>query len=147
MMRCLPANGTAGLLRALVSGNKRSPFPPARIMPRMRSLAMALSFVTSGTPAARQQAARVSVLPGRLRHTIVPQVPSRTHVPTTNCRRANRASARRGYSHVQRGFPRCWLAARLTPPATGPVVRQSDEHLPAVDGVLRLVRRVLAKEP
>src|SRR5688572_1598408 len=32
-MRYLPPKGTAGLPRSLVSGDKRSPFPPAMMMP------------------------------------------------------------------------------------------------------------------
>src|SRR5512144_2663571 len=33
MMRYLPPNGTAGLERSLVSGYRRSPLPPAMMMP------------------------------------------------------------------------------------------------------------------
>src|SRR5947208_4818862 len=35
-MRYLLPNGTAGLLRSVVSGKSRSPLPPARMRPRMR---------------------------------------------------------------------------------------------------------------
>src|SRR5688572_16947298 len=36
MMRYLPPNGTAGLLRTSVSGRRRSPFPPAMMIPKTR---------------------------------------------------------------------------------------------------------------
>src|SRR5574341_959484 len=40
MMRYLPPNGTAGLVRKSVSGANRSPRPPAMIMARMRGWEM-----------------------------------------------------------------------------------------------------------
>ncbi|GHF70438.1 hypothetical protein GCM10017782_05120 [Deinococcus ficus] len=54
MMRYLPPNGTAGLLRFWVSGARREPCPPARIIPRtlgfMRTLHRALHSGGAGRP-------------------------------------------------------------------------------------------------
>ena len=36
IMRYLPPNGTAGLLLTSVKGRRRSPFPPAMIIPKIR---------------------------------------------------------------------------------------------------------------
>src|SRR4029078_12880810 len=54
MMRYFPPNGTAGLLRTSVRGRRRSPLPPAMIIPRTRCgfiLSLALSSLGGlGTP-------------------------------------------------------------------------------------------------
>src|SRR5438067_11259105 len=45
MMRYLPPNGTAGLERSAVSGNRLSPLPPARLMASTRGVGeIVLSF-------------------------------------------------------------------------------------------------------
>ncbi|BBN94956.1 hypothetical protein DEGR_16890 [Deinococcus grandis] len=63
-MRYLLPNGTAGLLRFCVSGARRLPCPPARIIPRTRGFMCAPSSDGGG----RGRTLRVTVtIPDRLR--------------------------------------------------------------------------------